>query len=209
MGAKAGLTGLHRLIHPRGGCVDRVVEFGDCLAQGIMLAQIQFEHEATVVRQPSMQRIGQDLGRRLDTPVGQRRQLVAVSTPAIIASIIRRPLTPMMPLITESSLMLASSSVFWIRWIWLVCSRVSCLRARSSERSSWVVWSGTKSRPDQPAGQQIGDPHVASFTSVFRPGTFLMCAGIGDDQLECAVAQDVPDRLPVDAGRLHRHVRAA
>ena len=24
--------------------------------------------------------------------------------------------------------MLASSSVFWIRWIWLVCSRVSCLQ---------------------------------------------------------------------------------
>jgi hypothetical protein len=31
-------------------------------------------------------------------------------TPPIIASIIRRPLTPMMSLITESSLMLASSS---------------------------------------------------------------------------------------------------
>ncbi len=36
-------------------------------------------------------------------------------TPSIIASIIRRPLTPMMSLITESSLMLAPSSVFWIR----------------------------------------------------------------------------------------------
>jgi hypothetical protein len=33
-------------------------------------------------------------------------------TPLIIASIIRRPLRPMMSLITESSLMLASSSVF-------------------------------------------------------------------------------------------------
>jgi hypothetical protein len=32
-------------------------------------------------------------------------------TPLIIASIIRRPLTPMISVITESSLMLASSSV--------------------------------------------------------------------------------------------------
>jgi hypothetical protein len=53
-------------------------------------------------------------------------------TPAIIASIIRRPLTPMLSLITESSLMLASSSVFWMRRIWLICSRLSCLCACSS-----------------------------------------------------------------------------
>ena len=41
-------------------------------------------------------------------------------TPSIIASIMRRPLTPMMSLITRSRRMLASVSVFWMRWTWLV-----------------------------------------------------------------------------------------
>jgi len=104
-----------------------------------VLPQIQLKHEAMMIRQPPMQRIVQCLRRRLDPPVGQFSQLERFLTPAIIASIIRRPLTPRISLITESSLMLASSSVFCIRWMWLVCSRVSCLRARSSERSSWIA----------------------------------------------------------------------
>ena len=73
--------------------------------------------------------------------------------------------------------MLASSSVFWIRWMWLVCSRVSCLRARSSERSSWIASSGTKLGLISPQATRSAI-HVASFTSVLRPGTFLMCAAL-------------------------------
>src|SRR5450755_2735008 len=41
---------------------DRLIDPGDRLAQRVVLAQVKFEHEAMMVRQPSMQRIIQDLG---------------------------------------------------------------------------------------------------------------------------------------------------
>ena len=82
----------------------------------------------------------------------------------------------MMSLITASSLMLASSSVFWIRWIWLICSRLSCLRAQ--QRTQLLdPSSGTKLALISPQATKSAI-HVASFTSVLRPGTFLICAGL-------------------------------
>ena len=173
-----------------------------------MLAQIQFEHEAMVVRQPSMQRIVQDLGRRLDTPVGQRRQLVQVSDARdhrldhppsaysqnvadhrveLDVGLFERLLDPL-----DMAGLLAGQLL-------------ACAQQRTQFLGRLVR---NEARPDQPAGQQIGDPcrvvHVG-----LSAGHVLDVRRIGDDQLECAVAQDVPDRLPVDAGRLHRHVRAA
>src|SRR5712692_781567 len=93
-----------------------------------------------------------------------------------------------------------------MRWIWLVCSRVSCLRARSSERSSWISSSGTKLALIRPQATKSAI-HMASLTSVLRPNVLDVCR-IGHDQLEFAVAQDVPDRLPIESGRLHRHIGA-
>ncbi len=95
----------------------------------------------------------------------------------MIASIMRRPESPMTSVMSESSLMLASSSVFCIRWIWLVCSRTSCLRARMNERSSWSSSSGTKLALIRPQATKSAI-HMASLTSVLRPGTFLMCAAL-------------------------------
>jgi hypothetical protein len=55
--------------------------------------------------------------------------------------------------------------------------------------------------------QQIGDPgrivHVA-----LAPGYPLDMCGVGQDLLETPF-QHVPDRLPIDACGLHRHMRAA
>jgi hypothetical protein len=70
--------------------------------------------------------------------MGQGRQGCGLGLAAIKASIIRRPDKPTMSEITESSLMLASSSVFCSRWTWLLPSRTSCLRVRSKLRISWV-----------------------------------------------------------------------
>ena len=129
-------------------------------------------------------------------------------TPAIIASMIRRPLAPMMSESTESSLTLASASVFWIRWTCRVCSRPSCLRVRSSERSSCISSSGTKLGFDQPAGQKIGNPHrIVQIGLATR--NVLDVRRIGDDQGEVSFAQDLPHRHPIDPGCLHRHVAAA
>jgi hypothetical protein len=84
------------------------------------------------------------------------------------------------------------------------------LLARAQQRSELLdrASSGTKLALICPQATKSAI-HVASFTSVLRPGTILDVRRIGHDQLECAVAQDVPHRLPVDPGRLHRHMGAA
>src|SRR5918996_2453920 len=47
---------------------------------------------------------------------------------------------------------------------------------------------------------------AASPTSVLRPGRILVVAGVDQQQLEPAVLQHIPARLPVLAGRLHHHL---
>jgi hypothetical protein len=60
---------------------------------------------------------------------------------------------------------------------------------------------------DQTAGQQIGNPH--GIVDVGFAARHVLDVGcIGQDQFEITVAQDGPDRLPVDPGRLHRHLGA-
>jgi hypothetical protein len=93
------------------------------------------------------------------------------------ASIILRPLRPMMSVITESSLILASSSVFCIRRMWLDFSRTNCLRVRSKVRISCVGGSGTKLGRIKPCANK-SEIQSASLTSVLRPGTFFMWAAL-------------------------------
>jgi hypothetical protein len=57
--------------------------------------------------------------------------------------------------------------------------------------------------------------HMASFMSVLRPGTFLMCAALATISSKsppafagAGSAQDLPDRCPIDPGRFHRDMRA-
>ena len=48
--------------------------------------------------------------------------------------------------------------------------------------------------------------HAASARSVLRPGHHLHVLGVHQPQVEPAVLQHVPDRLPVRAGRFHHHL---
>ena len=62
--------------------------------------------------------------------------------------------------------------------------------------------------PDQAVRQQLGQPgRVAHVRLAARD--VLDLGRVGQDQREPALGQDVPDRPPVDAGRLHRDVGAA
>src|SRR5262245_9185329 len=87
---------------------------------------------------------------------------------------IARPLWPITSESTDSMLILASSKVFCTRCTWPAFSRTSCLRVRSSPRSSWIAGCGTKLARTSPCANN-SDSHVASFTSVLRPGTFFTC----------------------------------
>ena len=59
-----------------------------------------------------------------------------------------------------------------MRWTWLAFSRVSCLRARVRSRSACSGIAGTKLDRIRPWASRSAS-HVASFTSVLRPGTAL------------------------------------
>jgi len=80
---------------------------------------------------------------------------------------------------TESSLMLASSSVFCSRWIWRLHSRTNCLRVRNRLRISWVCVFGTKLARIRPCANSSAS-HIASLMSVLRPGTFFTCAAFAN-----------------------------
>jgi hypothetical protein len=55
--------------------------------------------------------------------------------------------------------------------------------------------------------QQIRDP-VGILHVGFAAGHVLDMRGVGQHQLEVAIVQDVPNWLPVDAGRFHGDVGA-
>jgi hypothetical protein len=113
-----------------------------------------------------------------------------------------RPLLPITSASTESNLMVASSSVFCTRSTWLDCSRTNCLRVRRRLRLSWVCAFGTKLARDRaPAVRPDGIVDVGL-------AHILLVRGVCQHQLKFAIIQDVPHRLPVDAGRLHSHMRA-
>jgi len=64
-----------------------------------------------------------------------------------------------------------------------------------------------EARADKAMGQKIRHP-VGIFDVALAAGyAFDMCS-IGQHQLELAIGQDVPHRLPVDAGRFHGDMRA-
>ena len=87
----------------------------------------------------------------------------------------RRPLAPRMSVITEASLTFASSSTAWRRCVCRTISRLSCLRVRVRSRRSWIGCGGTKLARIRPCASRSAI-QVASFTSLLRPGTPLMCA---------------------------------
>lgn len=59
---------------------------------------------------------------------------------------------------TMSSLMLASSSAFWMRWMWLKRSRTNCLRVRNRLAHLLGRLVGHEIDLDQPVRHQLGQP---------------------------------------------------
>ena len=67
---------------------------------------------------------------------------------------------------------------------------------------------GDETAADQAMRQQIGQPSCVVHVGL-AAGHVLDMRRIGQGQRKIAVAEDVPDRLPVDPGRLHHDVGAA
>jgi len=112
---KSGLVGPGLLIHAIDPSIDFAIDNPDRRVERVPLAEMQLEKEAVMVGQPPMQRIVQFLRRAFTLASARAANLRGSRTPATIASIMRRPLAPMVSLSTESRRMFASVSVFWMR----------------------------------------------------------------------------------------------
>ena len=84
-----------------------------------------------------------------------------------------RPETPNTSLATLESLILALSSSLRTRLRTAVRVAISVRRQRTSSRKSRIAGGGTKLLATKPWRTSCAI-HSASFTSVLRPGTFLM-----------------------------------
>src|ERR1039458_7246965 len=100
--------------------------------------------------------------------------------------------------------MLAVSSSLCTRFVAWTRSRMRLLRCRVRSRKSRIGGGGIKLARMSPCARRFAI-HSQSFTSVFRPGTALIMVRIGQDYLE-APLEEVENRFPVHARRLHRHV---
>jgi hypothetical protein len=90
-----------------------------------------------------------------------------------------------------------------MRCTWLLARQ---LLAGAQQRAQFLdLLFRNKARLDQPATQQIGDPHGVVHVRL-AAGNVLDVRRIGQYQFERAVAQDIPHRLPIDPGRFHRHL---
>ena len=128
-------------------------------------------------------------------------------SPAISASSMSRPETPSTSVATPASLMLASSSTFWMRLAAADRSWINCVRCRVRSRNSRIGCGGTKLARSRPCCSSWAI-HCAVLDVGLAAGHLLDVLGVDQDDADVAL-QEVEDRLPVDAGRFHRHVRDA
>src|SRR5216683_839003 len=165
-----GAKGLDRSLYPR-------LERRDRLLQVLNHSEMLAEQEPVMGRDLALQRRRQGFARSGQPPVAQSRQRRASVWPALIALSIRRPLSPNTSDTTEANFTLASSSTFWIRCLCCTISRISCLRVRVRSRNSWIGPGGTKLARISPCAKRSAI-QVASLTSLLRPGTLRICAGL-------------------------------
>jgi hypothetical protein len=107
--------------------IDVGVELGDRPLELLQVRQGQADEQRVVGTKPAPQRLAQ-LGKLgPQPPLGQLGQHLGSRSPATRASSIARPDPPSTSAATESSLMPASSKVFWTRWpseLWAWISRL-------------------------------------------------------------------------------------
>jgi hypothetical protein len=134
--------------------LDVLLDLEDRGFKGIDLLEMQAEQKAMLLVTRPRRAADSCAGDAFRRRSAKAASLVGLVSPAIMASIVAQPVLPMMSAITESNLILASSTVFCTRWMWLAASRTSCLLVRMRARNSCVWISGTKLARDRaPTGR--------------------------------------------------------
>ena len=206
-GAKWHLVGSHLRAQAGDPLIDFPVDLSDRLIQAIPLTQVELEQEAVVVRQPPMQRIVELLRRRLDLLAGKIGQLARLAHPGDH----RLDDPPSAGAHDIGDHRVEFDIGFRQRLLDpLHVPRLLAyqLLAGAGQRTQLLhLFGRDEARLDQPAGQKVGDPRRVVDVGL-APGDVLDVRRIGDDQFELPFAQDLEHRHPIDARRLHRHVRA-
>src|SRR6516225_9723768 len=112
------------------------IEGCNAVLQLLNRPQMLTEQEPMMLPDTAGENFHQLSPRAAEALMAKRGELFASVLPAIMAFNMRRPLAPMMSVITEHSLMFASSRTAWIRCTCRTISRVNCLRVRVRSRSS-------------------------------------------------------------------------
>ena len=175
-GAKESLTGaLALFVDPADGGVDLLVQCSDRFGQGVILCEMQAEPEPVVIGHPPMERVIELFGSRLDSSI---RQISERSRTAHACDDrLDHPPAGKAHDVADDGIQLDVG--FFERLLQaLDMPRLLArhLLARALQGSQLLeLLARDEAAANQAAGQQIGDP-VASLTSVFLPGTFLMWA---------------------------------
>jgi hypothetical protein len=151
---------------------------GNGCIQNIHMGSLHRAPAAMQLAYHPRQGLGEHGDRAAQAPTCPRRPRGGICVrPALQASTMARPETPMRAVATEASVLVARSSPPWTRLTSRRRSCTTCVRYRGRARRSRGPWGGRKLACSSPERLNVAH-HRASALSVCRPGTWLTCAAL-------------------------------
>src|SRR5882724_4061185 len=206
-GTKGDLAAGRLRMHASDPLIDFAIDLADRLIQPIPLLQVQVEEKAVVICQPPMQRVVEFLRRRLDLLAGKRGQLTRLAN--TIDHRFDHPSPACAHDVADDRVELdIGFSQCLLDPLDMPRLLADQLLAGPRQRTQLLdLLIRDKAGLDQPAGQQVGDPRRVVHVGL-APGDVLDVRRICHHQLKRPLAENPEHRHPIDAGRLHRHIRA-
>ncbi len=188
--------------------VDLLIDVADRRVDGIDLLQMQAQQEAVVAGDAAAQRFAKGLGWRLDPAVGQPGQGVGIAfssnqrldhRPTAEAHDVRDDRVELDVGVLQRLLQPLDMAAAFAHQLLAGAQQVAHLLG---------LLIGHETAADQAGCQKIGQPGGVVDVGL-APWHVLDMRCVRQHQGEIAVAQHMPHRLPVDAGRFHRNVGAS
>jgi hypothetical protein len=181
-----------------------LLDRGDGLIQRIDMTQVKLEHEAVMGANVAAQRLAQLGAAGLDATVDARDQALGISL--AVDDGLRHCAPALAQEVAEHDAELEVGVFEHFLDALDVCAPLAHeLLAGARERAQFLHGDrGHEARPDQAVGKQVGQPRRVIDVGL-APRHVLDMRRVGWRQLEVAF-QDMPDRLPVHASRLHGDV---
>ena len=187
--------------------VDLPIDCTDGGVEGVDVLEVQLQQEAVVIGHPAAQRFAQRRGWGLDPAMSERGQGIGIAL-ARDQSLDHRAARQPDNVRDHRVELDVGILQRLLQALDMAASLTNELLAGAQQAAQFLrLGVRHEAAADQAMGYQIGQPGGVVDIGL-APRHVLDVPGIGQHQGEIAVAQNVPNRLPVDAGRLHRDVRA-